>query len=198
MPASFVRSASTSLLLALAIGSASPAFAQVQDDDRVPPPVEAPEALEQPEITGEVLQDIILRIDENAVVQGNVIQFTFAETLIAVVYDENAQRMRAMVPITSAEVLSERLMERMLQANFDSVLDARYAISNGQVWSVFIHPLDTLTEVDFTSGIVQCVIAAQTFGKEFTSGAMVFGGGDSAELNRQLLESLETENDRGI
>ena len=194
MRVSSLRSLIASLVLATSASLALPAFAQEGDDELVAPP----DQIESEVMTGQTLEDIVLRIDENAVVQGSVIQFSFADTLIAVVYDENAQRMRAMVPIISADLLSEDLMERMLQANFDSVLDARYAISNGQVWAVFIHPLDTLTEVDFTSGIVQCVIAAQTFGKEFTSGTMVFGGGDSAELNRQLRESLDAENDRGI
>lgn len=172
----------------------SASIATAQKEEAIPP---APEVV-QFGMTGERLQEIALQIDENAVIQGNLIQFTMAETQVAVVFDPNAQRMRTMVPVASVDVLNERLMQRMLQANYDSVLDARYAISNGLVWAVFIHPLDTLTETDFTSGLLQCIIAAQTFGKEFTSGAMVFGGGDSNDLRNELLESLNQEPDRGI
>lgn len=183
-----IRPALIGLITSLSLGAGLPALAQ----DNAPP------QSQRLEMTGDRLLDIIRRIDENAQIEGNFAQFAFADTGVAVVFDENAKRMRIIVPIAPTDVLSERLMERMLQANYDAVLDARYAISQGQVWSVYIHPLDTLTEVDFTSGLVQTVIAAQTFGREFTSGALVFGGGDSAELNQQLQDALDAENDRGI
>ncbi len=31
-----------------------------------------------------------------------------------------------------------------MQANFDTALDARYAIAKGALWSTFIHPLSDL------------------------------------------------------
>jgi len=39
-----------------------------------------------------------------------------------------------------------------MQANFDSALDARYAIAKGKLWSAFIHPLSELNEEQFFSG----------------------------------------------
>ena len=85
-------------------------------------------------------------------------------------------------------------MERMLQANYDAVLDARYAIANDIVWSTFIHPLTSLTEDDFISALAQTVTAAETFGTSYTSGAVVFGGGDSSGIHEDLLEELQEAN----
>lgn len=107
------------------------------------------------------------------------------------VYDEEADRMRIMTPILQASFLNEEVQTRMLQANFDSVLDARYAIANGIVWATFIHPLSSLTEKEFLSGISQSVTAAETFGSTYTSGAVTFGGGDSNSIHQELLKKLE-------
>ena len=66
-----------------------------------------------------------------------------------------------------------------------------YAIADELVWSVFIHSLDTLQQEELISGIAQVVTAAETFGTSFTSGAMVFGGGDSSAIHNELVKKLE-------
>ena len=93
-------------------------------------PLENPFAFDGP-MTPDRLGELILRVDENAEVAGNGYVFTVAERQLRVVYDENANRMRIITPILSAANLPEGLAERMLQANFDAVLDARYAIGSG-------------------------------------------------------------------
>lgn len=169
---------------------------------------EAPELLEDPfafaePMTGERLGELVARIDENVEVVGNGYIFSVGERQLRVVYDEAANRMRVITPIIPATTLPEELLERMLQANFDAVLDVRYAIGSGTVWSVFVHPLSSLTDEDFLSGVAQTAVAAETFGSSFTSGVVVFGGGDSNRLNQELLERLrqaveDGEDDRGI
>lgn len=99
--------------------------------------------------------------------------------------------MRALTPIAPAELMNEAILKRMAQANYDAVLDARYAIADKLVWSVFIHSLDTLQQEELISGIAQVVTAAETFGTTFTSGAMVFGGGDSNEIHNDLIKKLQ-------
>lgn len=46
--------------------------------------------------------------------------------------------MRVMIPINAADVLPPEELLRLMQANFDSALDARYAIANELLWGVFI------------------------------------------------------------
>lgn len=141
-------------------------------------------------MTGEHLIELVGKIDPEFQRQGNGVQFTINDRPILLVFDENAGRMRLFSPVAQVSILDASLMQRMLQANFDSALDARYAIANEIVWSVFIHPLPNLTDELFASGIAQVVVAATTFGTTFTSGALVYGGGDSNEENRKLLEHL--------
>lgn len=95
-----------------------------------------------------------------------------------------------MVPIASAEGLTEADLMRMMQANFDTALDARYAVANDRLWSVYIHPLRELETEQLISGLAQTVVLALTYGTFYASGSMSFGAGDSAELHRELLEEL--------
>jgi len=82
-------------------------------------------------------------------------------------------------------------MYRMLQANYDSALDARYATAQGLIWSVFVHPLSSLAEEFLASAIGQVHTAAETFGTTFSSGELIYGGGDSQEQLEELQEALE-------
>ena len=87
------------------------------------------------------------------------------------------------------------MYSRLLQANFESTLDARYAISNGYIWSVFIHPLESLNEDLLDSGYLQTLTAAQTFGTSYTSGVASFGkGSDPAAAEFAMLQELKRTN----
>jgi hypothetical protein len=142
-------------------------------------------------MTGEILAEIIQRLDDEAIVNGNSVVFKITEREMMMVYDDRANRMRLISPIIQVAALPEGVMERMLQANYDAVLDARYALANDLVWSVFIHPLASLTEDDFISALAQTVTAAESFGTTYSSGAVVFGGGDTSDIHEGLLEELE-------
>lgn len=146
-------------------------------------------------MTGEKLSDLILAFDEDAKVNETSVEFTLAERAVFLVYDTKADRMRIMSPIAPAALANADIHERMLQANYDAVLDARYALANNAIWAVFIHPMGSLTKDDFLSGVAQTVTAAETFGSTYTSGAMVFGGGDSSGIHQDLLKDLEDATD---
>jgi hypothetical protein len=98
--------------------------------------------------------------------------------------------MRAMVPIASVEGLGKEDLLRLMQANFDAALDARYAVAHGRLWGVFIHPLSPLEKDQFLSGLVQVLTVAKTYGTGYTGGAAIFGGGDSNGIYQELLEKL--------
>ena len=149
---------------------------------------------QKPEVgkmTGDKLAAFLVKIAKHAQIEGNVVSFKIKEREMVLVYDPNADRMRLMSPIAPAGSASEDVYTRMLQANYDAVLDPRYAIANDLIWAAFIHPLSNLTENDFISSVVQSYTAAETFGSSYSSGAFVYGGGDSNALHEELLEDLE-------
>ncbi|MEL6951092.1 MAG: hypothetical protein AAGM16_13370 [Pseudomonadota bacterium] len=153
-----------------------------------------PEAAETSDdaMTIDRIETIIKRLDEDSERNGNSILFSFAERQILLVSDPEADRMRIMIPVNDAAALDPEELMRLMQANFDSALDARYAIANGTLWSTFLHRLSTLTEIDFLSGIGQTINTADSFGTSYSSGEFVFGGGDSGELQRRkLIDELQ-------
>lgn len=98
-----------------------------------------------------------------------------------VITDEAADRMRIVVQIAPSTDLEMDDLYRMMQANFDSALDARYAIARDVLWSAFIHPLSPLSDDDFRQGFLQAITLAETYGDSYSSGGLIFGGGDSGE-----------------
>lgn len=104
-------------------------------------------------------------------------RFAYRSFQVSVLTDEVADRMRIMVPVGGTDSLSEGLLLRLLQANFDTAMDARYAISGNTLWSVFLHELSSLSDDLFHSGFLQAVTLAATFGTDYSSGALRFGGG---------------------
>ncbi len=149
---------------------------------------EAPQA--EPPMTYERLGKILFALDPDAQPLGPGFQLTVADVPVLVVTDVNADRMRAMVPIASAADLTREELERVMQANFDTTLDARYAIANGRLWAAFIHPLSLLEKDQLISGLAQTVNIANTYGTLYSGGAAEFGGGDSGDLQRALIEEL--------
>ncbi|WP_171176777.1 hypothetical protein [Ruegeria sp. HKCCD8929] len=144
----------------------------------------------EPPMTYERLGNIIFALDPEAQPLGPGFELTVADVTVLVVTDTAADRMRAMVAIGSAADLSPEDLQRMMQANFDSTLDARYAIANGTLWAAFIHPLSRLDKDQLISGLAQTVNIAKTYGTLYTGGAAEFGGGDSHDLQRALIEEL--------
>ena len=68
-----------------------------------------------------------------------------------------------------------RLALIALHSNYDRALDARYALQDGVLWSVFIHPLESLTEGDLKNGINQVRALRKNTGTTFTSSELLFG-----------------------
>ncbi|MDT8279851.1 MAG: hypothetical protein RQ806_04805 [Erythrobacter sp.] len=148
-----------------------------------------------PEITTALAQmdEVIKALDAKATRTGNNWQFTLEERMMIVVTDTAAARMRIITLIALIAELPEGAMQRLMQANFDTALDARYAVAQDLVWGAFLHPLDTLTQRDFASGILQTHSIGETFGSSFSSGAISYGGGDSGAIFEQQLEELLKE-----
>ncbi|MBE1283779.1 MAG: hypothetical protein GJ676_10760 [Rhodobacteraceae bacterium] len=144
----------------------------------------------EPPMSYERLGKIIFALDENAQPRDAGFELTVAEVPVLVVTDPRADRMRAMVPIRPAADIDTDELMRMMQANFDSALDARYAVANEILWAVFIHPLSPLEKDQFISGLAQTVNIAKTYGTLYSGGGLQYGGGDSNNLQRQLIDDL--------
>lgn len=182
-------------LAAAAVMALHPLSAAAQTTPTEEPPTDVPQAEAPVEAEGPMtmarLGEIVLALDPDARAQGPAIEFTLDDIPVIVIADARADRMRAMVPIASADGLSPADLMRMMQANFDSALDARYAVANGRLWGVFIHPLSPLEKDQFLSGLVQTVTVARTYGTAYSGGAQIFGGGDTNGIYRELLEELK-------
>ncbi|MEO0991690.1 MAG: hypothetical protein AAFX00_12160 [Pseudomonadota bacterium] len=141
-------------------------------------------------MTLERMASIVMALDPDAQAGPTGFLLHVDDVPVLIVTDILADRMRAMVPIRSLDGNTGDELMRLLQANFDSALDARYAVAQGRLWSVFIHPLSPLQRDQLISGIGQTVNVAVTYGSLYTGGAMQFGGGDSGGLQRQLIDKL--------
>ncbi|MGY8796064.1 MAG: hypothetical protein ACKVJN_13255 [Woeseiales bacterium] len=170
----------------VAISLASLAIAQ---DQSVEP---EPKGAQAEAMTAERLSALILSVDEDAQLNDTVWFFHVAELETAVIYDIAADRMRIVMPIGSTDGISNDELIRVMQANYDSALDARYAIANEQMWGVYIHPLSELSDDEFLTALGETANIVISYGTSYSSGLFMFGGGDSAEIQqRELIEELK-------
>ena len=167
-----------------------------QSEDQAAPDAAPPgnsELDEETQAALDVIAAVVDQIDPDAKRNGNSWELTLEERKILVVTDVSAGRMRVMTPIAAADQLPDEGLMRLLQANFDTALDARYAVAQNLVWGTFIHPLKSLNARDFASGVLQTKALADTFGTTFSSGILSYGAGDSGAIIGEQLEELLKE-----
>jgi hypothetical protein len=158
--------------------------------DPAKPAEKAPEPSKEAVAAQAMIDAALKKIDKSIKREANIWEFQLGKHQVIVITDPVAERMRIMVPVANATALDEAMLTRLMQANFDSALDARYAIANDILWGTFIHPLLSLDEKGFVSGLAQAIAVADNFGGSYSSGAVVFGGGDSPKLQAQELLDL--------
>ncbi|TVZ55567.1 hypothetical protein OD91_0822 [Lutibacter sp. Hel_I_33_5] len=128
------------------------------------------------DMTIDKLDFIIKKNADSTAVNGNSWNFAVNGKLMICIADKNANRMRIISPISKQEKLSEELLLNSLIANFHTALDVKYAISDGVLWSVFIHPLKELSTHQVEDAISQVYYASETFGTIYTSTNLTFPG----------------------
>jgi len=144
----------------------------------------------EPPMTSERMGQIITALDPDAQTNGRLWQMQIGQTPVLIITDPENDRMRALAPVREANGLTAEDLTRMMQANFDTALDVRYALAKEMVWSVFIHPLGALEKDQFIAGLGQVANLATSYGTLYSGGLLQFGGGDSGELQRQLIDEL--------
>jgi hypothetical protein len=125
-------------------------------------------------MTNEKLNLIITAISTDVQGGNGNWQFTIDSTYFVCLTDENHNRMRIISPIMEVSDLTTDEMTQCMEANFHSMLDSKYAIGEGLVWSAFIHPLGELTEDQFLSAVSQVFSGVRTFGTYYSSGLLEF------------------------
>ena len=98
--------------------------------------------------------EIIQRIAPDAKQAKGSWRFNIEGYQVSIFTDVKADRMRIIVPVETVENVSGERLYRLMQANFDSALDARYSIAQDILWSAFIHPLKSLEDEEFISGLL--------------------------------------------
>lgn len=141
-------------------------------------------------LTTEQLGVWVRNVDANAQGKPGRWRVVLNQHIAAIISDEELDRMRIAVPIADSTKLDQQQLERLLQADFDSALDARYCIAKGKVWALFLHPLSSLTEQEFSAAVTQVINLVDTYGKTYSSGNLMFGNGDSAKKRQDYLESV--------
>ena len=106
--------------------------------------------------------------------KGRVI-FTFKKIKMALISDVTHDRMRIIAPIKSYSEVSADQKDRIMESNFHKALDARYAVSNGVLYSAFIHPMSPLTKSELEDALSQVSTLALNFGSTYSSGNLTFG-----------------------
>ena len=135
----------------------------------------------QAQMTNDLLEEILTEEVDSIQGYGGRWQMKLKELPMIVLTDETNDRMRIIAPIIEASRLDEDLLLDCMTANFHSALDVKYAISDGILWSVYIHPLSPLNDEQVRDAVQQVFLAAATFGTSFSSTPLLFGGNQSEQ-----------------
>lgn len=127
--------------------------------------------------TLEHLEAILQNEDDvtNLQSQPGQLQFALDDRSMIVLLNEESDRMRIITPVVSANRLTPQQVQNILIANFHTTLDARYALTDGTLVSLFVHRLSSLQDNDFRSALYQVANLAESFGTTYSSGELIFG-----------------------
>ena len=108
-------------------------------------------------------------------------EFEFDGVAMACVSDALHDRMRIIAPVVGASDMTTAQRQRVLEANFHTALDARYATSGPLLYAAFLHPLGSLSEPELRSALRQVAQLVKTFGGSYSSGDLRYGTPSDAE-----------------
>ena len=128
-------------------------------------------------MTNDRLDGLIRQTSKTVKGEAGYWQFNIGGRDILVITDARHNRMRIMSPVAAQDQLDKAELIRLLEANFASALDSKYALRDGTLWSVFTHPLAELTDEQFLDCMAQVANLADNFGRSYASSNLTFGGG---------------------
>ncbi len=139
-------------------------------------------------MTNDKLEEIYTSASDSIKGNSGAWQFFVKGIPLMCLTDTNHNRMRIISPVADANKLNEELMQAALVANFHTALDVKYAVSDGVLWSVFIHPLKELSEHQVEDAVSQVYHANINFGTTFTSTSLTFPGSINSKKEDEDIE----------
>ncbi len=133
--------------------------------------------LQASHMTNQRLDDLIRQSSNSVTGAPGYWQFKISGRDVLAITDTNHNRMRIMSPVATQDQLDRDELIRLLEANFASALDAKYALREQTLWSVFTHPLAELRDEQFLNCPAQVANLADNFGQSYASSNLTFGGG---------------------
>jgi len=121
------------------------------------------------------LQVMLLRVVSDVGGRAGAWEIQYGQVSMMVLTSEQHDRMRIMARVGDESLAKDADLSRLMQANFDRALDARYALLQGKLWAVYLHPLGTLTATELTSAIRQVANLVKTYGTTYSSSTLQFG-----------------------
>ena len=138
-------------------------------------------SIAQDQMSQALMESIVKGMAAESKGEGGVIEFTYGDVEMYLISDVKHNRMRIIAPIVEYKDLSLTHVDSILESNFHKSLDARYAVSDGVLYSAYIHPLSSLNQKQLESAVFQVANLALSFGTEYTSGTLQFRGTKPAE-----------------
>lgn len=142
-------------------------------------------------MTNDKLQEIYTSVSDSLQGQSGSWQFFINDVRLISLTDENHNRMRIISPIADSNSLSNELIKAALVANFHTALDVKYAVSDGVLWVVFIHPLKELSGHQVKDAVSQVYFANINFGTTFKSTSLAFPASTQNPTPKEEEEQLE-------
>jgi len=127
-------------------------------------------------VTNPDINDALRKLVDDFVDRDGLWSLQYGDLPIHVVSDPPVDRIRIFAPVSGADLNDGELLYRLLRANFETALDARYCIWRGTLFAAFMHPLAALDEATFIDGMEQVVTLVKTTGGTFSSTGLRFGG----------------------
>lgn len=127
-------------------------------------------------MTQSEMEEIVKEMASASDGEKGIVNFTYNNVRMALISDIKHDRMRIIARLKKFKALTSLQIDAVLKSNFHKSLDARYATSNGILYSAYIHPLSSLRKKQITSAMLQVSNLAKSFGKEYSSGVLRFGG----------------------
>mmetsp|Transcript_16633 Transcript_16633/g.24198 ORF Transcript_16633/g.24198 Transcript_16633/m.24198 type:complete len:206 (+) Transcript_16633:80-697(+) len=138
--------------------------------------------------------DFIIDHGSEVTVKNNLVNFKYDGVSMGLKYHTRTDRVQ-MVTQVAARVsdLEDGQLVRMLEANYHTMNDVRYAVDEGKVYAAFLYPLSDLDVEYFHDVLKQVVSAKKTFGTKYSAGSWVFSGHIEVEYSEPEIEDKDAD-----